>query len=107
MHRLLFFVFVLGLACPTTVIAQDEEVSSAKRSQTPTNFKGMASEDLKQYCIYGDQLYSRGSWLCSDETTALECQIPDKADPARWVAHRTGALPPGVPALGCGTEAAQ
>jgi hypothetical protein len=72
----LLMVACLSLALvPACVQAQPLAVN-------PT--KSIADDDLKEYCIFNDRLYSVGAFICAAKRLSLQCERPDKGGRASW-----------------------
>ena len=46
--------------------------------------KAVADDDLKEYCIFNDRLYSVGAFICVARRLSLQCERPDKGGRASW-----------------------
>ncbi len=46
--------------------------------------RNIAAEELKEYCIFNDRLYSVGAFFCAAKRLSLQCERPDKSGRASW-----------------------
>jgi hypothetical protein len=46
--------------------------------------KNIADDDLKEYCMFNDRLYSIGAFICVARRLSLQCERPDKGGRASW-----------------------
>jgi hypothetical protein len=58
------------------------------RAQVPplvvNPLKDIAADDLKEYCVFNDRLYSVGAFFCVAKRLSLQCERPDKGGRASW-----------------------
>jgi hypothetical protein len=46
--------------------------------------RNISADDLKEYCIFNDRLYSIGAFICAARRRSLQCERPDKGGRASW-----------------------
>jgi len=50
--------------------------------QPGTTYKGITKDDLKEFCIFNDSVFSIGTTICSAKGTASSCE--KTGDRAQW-----------------------
>jgi len=55
-------------------------------TQPGTTYKGITKDDLKEFCIFNDALFSIGTTICTAKGTASSCE--KTGDRAQWKASK-------------------
>lgn len=69
----------------TAALVLAPAVSAAQEGKPITTFKGLVGADLYNYCIWSDSIYSVGAFICSSQTTELQCARPQPDKVASWI----------------------
>jgi hypothetical protein len=70
--------------------AQEDKPKPPHEPPNPTNYKGLNGDDLRDFCVFNDRVYSVGAWFCSLKHMALQCTQENPSARARWTHHAEG-----------------